>query len=137
MSKKESTPKASKASKPEKGYALEHVDGIGEIKIADDVVATIVGLATTEVDGVYSISGNVTNELAGKLGIKNLSKGVKIEMLDGKAHAEISIVMKYCYSIPKTCSKIQEKVKNSVENMTGLKIDALNIKIEGVNTEQV
>ena len=104
MSKKESTPKASKASKPEKGYALEHVDGIGEIKIADDVVATIVGLATTEVDGVYSISGNVTNELAGKLGIKNLSKGVKIEMLDGKAHAEISIVMKYGYSIPKTFS---------------------------------
>ena len=137
MSKKESAPKASKASKPETGYALEHVDGIGEIKIADDVVATIVGLATTEVDGVYSISGNVTNELAGKLGIKNLSKGVKIEMLDGKAHAEISIVMKYGYSIPKTCSKIQEKVKNSVENMTGLKIDALNIKIEGVNTEQV
>ena len=96
-------------------------------------MATIAGLAATEIEGVDSMSGNLTNEIVGKLGIKNLSKGVKIEMFDGQVHVELSIIMKYGYSIPKTCSQIQEKVMSAVENMTGLKVVAINIKIEGVN----
>jgi uncharacterized alkaline shock family protein YloU len=123
----------SKKNEVEKGYTKEPVDGIGEIKISDDVVATIAGLAATEIEGVDSMSGNLTNEIVGKLGIKNLSKGVKIEMFDGQVHVELSIIMKYGYSIPKTCSQIQEKVMSAVENMTGLKVVAINIKIEGVN----
>lgn len=116
-------------------YRMETSSEIGEVKIADDVVATIAGLATTEVEGVASMQGNLTNEIAGKLGVKNLSKGVKIELMDGKVHVDLSVIMKYAHSIPKTCRAVQERVKNSIENMTGLKVESVNVRIVGVDTE--
>ncbi len=115
-------------------YTMETCSEIGEVKIADDVVATIAGLATTEVEGVASMQGNLTNEIVGKLGVRNLSKGVKIELMEGMVHAELSVMMKYGYSIPKTCRMIQERVKNAIENMTGLGVESVNIRIVGVDT---
>mgnify|MGYP001140710709 CR=1 FL=1 len=115
-------------------YTMETSSEIGEVKIADDVVATIAGLATTEVEGVASMQGNLTNEIVGKLGVRNLSKGVKIELMEGMVHAELSVMMKYGYSIPKTCRMIQERVKNAIENMTGLGVESVNIRIVGVDT---
>lgn len=126
----------SRENENENGYTMETSSPIGEVKIADDVVATIAGLATTEVEGVASMQGNLTNEIVGKLGVKNLSKGVKIELMRGKVHAELSVVMRYGYSIPKTCGAIQERVKNAVENMTGLDVENVNIRIVGVETEK-
>ena len=102
-------------------------DKIGEVQIADEVVAIIAGLAATEVDGVDSMAGNITNELVGKLGMKNLSKGVKVNM---------ALNLKYGYSIPDVCEKVQEKVKNAIENMTGLTVLDVNIKIAGVSLEE-
>ena len=99
-------------------------DRIGEVKIADEVVAIIAGLAATEVDGVDSMAGNITNELVGKLGMKNLSKGVIVDL---------SLNMKYGYSIPAVSEKVQDKVKTAIENMTGLMVLEVNIKIAGVN----
>ena len=64
-------------------YKLQDVGGIGEVKIADEVVTVIAGLAATDVDGVASMEGNITNELVSKLGVKNLSKGVKVTVLEG------------------------------------------------------
>lgn len=119
------------------GYTMETESPIGEVKIADDVVATIAGLATTEVEGVASMQGNLTNEIVGKLGVKNLSKGVKIELMRGKVHAELSVIMRYGYSIPKTCNAIQDRVKTAIENMTGLDVESVNIRIVGVETERV
>ena len=119
------------------GYTMETESPIGEVKIADDVVATIAGLATTEVEGVASMQGNLTNEIVGKLGVKNLSKGVKIELMRGKVHAELSVIMRYGYSIPKTCNAIQDRVKTSIENMTGLDVESVNIRIVGVETERI
>ncbi|MDE7060007.1 MAG: Asp23/Gls24 family envelope stress response protein [Lachnospiraceae bacterium] len=118
------------------GYTMETESPIGEVKIADDVVATIAGLATTEVEGVASMQGNLTNEIVGKLGVKNLSKGVKIELMRGKVHAELSVIMRYGYSIPKTCNAIQDRVKTAIENMTGLDVESVNIRIVGVETER-
>ena len=115
-------------------YTMETSSEIGEVKIADDVVATIAGLATTEVEGVASMQGNLTNEIVGKLGVRNLSKGVKIELMEGMVHAELSVMMKYGYSIPKTCRMIQERVKYAIENMTGLCVERVNIRIVGVDT---
>ena len=115
-------------------YTMETSSEIGEVKIADDVVATIAGLAATEVEGVASMQGNLTNEIVGKLGVRNLSKGVKIELMEGMVHAELSVMMKYGYSIPKTCRMIQERVKNEIENMTGLGVESVNIRIVGVDT---
>ncbi|MCI8643155.1 MAG: Asp23/Gls24 family envelope stress response protein [Lachnospiraceae bacterium] len=126
----------SKENENQNGYTMETESQIGEVKIADDVVATIAGLATTEVEGVASMQGNLTNEIVGKLGVKNLSKGVKIELMRGKVHAELSVIMRYGYSIPKTCNAIQDRVKTAIENMTGLDVESVNIRIVGVETEK-
>ena len=126
----------SKENENQNGYTMETESQIGEVKIADDVVATIAGLATTEVEGVASMQGNLTNEIVGKLGVKNLSKGVKIELIRGKVHAELSVIMRYGYSIPKTCNAIQDRVKTAIENMTGLDVESVNIRIVGVETEK-
>lgn len=111
-----------------------HEDGnLGEVQIADEVVAIIAGLAATEVKGVGSMAGNITNELVGKLGMKNLSKGVKVEVLSGVVTVDLSLNMEYGYNIPKTSATVQEKVKAAIENMTGLEVADVNIRIAGVN----
>ena len=109
-------------------------DKIGEVQIADEVVAIIAGLAATEVEGVDSMAGNITNELVGKLGMKNLSKGVKVDISEDQVSVDLSLNMKYGYSIP--AEKVQEKVKTAIENMTGLSVMDVNIKIAGVSLEE-
>ena len=110
--------------------------GIGEVQIADEVVAIIAGLAATEVDGVDSMAGNITNELVGKLGMKNLSKGVKVAVTAETVSVELSLNMKYGYSIPEVGEKVQDRVKSAIENMTGLSVLEVNIKIAGVSMEE-
>lgn len=109
---------------------------VGEVQIADEVVAIIAGLAATEVEGVASMAGNITNELVGKLGMKNLSKGVRVEVLEGTVSVELALHMKYGYNIPAVSSKVQEKVKTAIENMTGLSVSDVNIRIAGVELEK-
>ncbi len=111
-------------------------DKIGEVQIADDVVAIIAGLAATEVDGVDSMAGNITNELVAKLGMKNLSKGVKVELTEEHVSVDLSLNIKYGYSIPSVSEKVQEKVQNAIENMTGLSVLDVNIRIAGVALEE-
>lgn len=111
-------------------------DKIGEVQIADDVVAIIAGLAATEVEGVDSMAGNITNELVAKLGMKNLSKGVKVELAEEHVSVDLSLNIKYGYSIPTVSEKVQEKVQNAIENMTGLTVLDVNIRIAGVALEE-
>lgn len=111
-------------------------DKIGEVQIADEVVAIIAGLAATEVEGVDSMAGNIPNELIGKLGMKNLSKGVKVEVTEEHVSVSMSLNMKYGYSIPEICETVQDKVKSAIENMTGLTVLEVNIKIAGVSLEE-
>ena len=117
-------------------HKLYEKEKIGEVQIADEVVAIIAGLAATEVEGVDSMAGNITNELVGKLGMKNLSKGVKVDVTEEHVSVNMSLNLKYGYSIPKVCETVQEKVKNAIENMTGLTVLEVNIKIAGVNVEE-
>lgn len=117
-------------------YKEEESGRIGEVKIADDVVATIAGLAAMEVEGVASLSGNITKEVISRLGMKNLSKGVKIFVEDSKVRVELFITMEYGCSIPKTCTQVQERVKTAIENMTGLEVSEVNIRIVGVGLEK-
>ena len=113
-------------------YTIQSDASLGEVKIADEVVAIIAALAATEVDGVASMAGNITNEVIGKLGIKNLSKGVKVDVLEGVVTVSLALNLKYDYSIMEVTAKVQEKVKNAVENMTGLEVADVNIKVAGV-----
>lgn len=108
-------------------------DTLGEVRIADEVVAIIAGLAATEVEGVSSMAGNITNELVSKLGMKNLSKGIKVEVSEGAARIDVALNIAFGYAIPEVSAKVQEKVKSAVENMTGLEVSNVNIRIAAVD----
>lgn len=110
-------------------------DGIGAVQIADDVVAVIASLAASEVDGVY-LTGNMTNELIGKVGKKGVSKGVKVDVLGGNVTVDMVITIEFGRNIPAVCQKVQAKVKAAIENMTGLTCSDVNIRIAGVNTKK-
>ena len=110
--------------------------GIGEVQIANEVVASIAGISASEVEGVDSMAGGLAGELAGKFGAKNLSKGVKVEVADDIAMVELAINMKYGYSIQKTCKQVQEKVMQAINSMTGLTVKQVNVRIAGVSLEQ-
>ena len=116
-------------------YTIQNDAELGEVKIADEVVAIIAALAATEVEGVASMAGNITNELISKLGMKNLSKGVKVDVLEGIVTVSLALNLKYNYSIVETTAKVQEKVKNAIENMTGLEVADINIRGAGVEME--
>lgn len=113
-------------------YNLLDDGNIGEVQIADEVVAIIAGLAATEVEGVASMAGNITNELVGKLGMKNLAKGVKVEISPEAVVVDMAVNMEYGYNIPKTSETVQERVKSAIENMTGLHVAEVNVRIAGV-----
>lgn len=106
--------------------------GKGQVQIADEVVAIIAGLAATEVEGVASMAGNITNELVAKLGMKNLAKGVRVEVSPEAVLVDMALNIKYGYAIPGTSKAVQEKVKTAIENMTGLNVSEVNIRIAGV-----
>ena len=107
-------------------------DNLGEVHVADEVVAIIAGLAATEVEGVASMAGNITNELVSKLGMKNLSKGVKVEVAEKTVSVEVALNISYGYSIPEVSEKVQEKVKSAIETMTGLSVAIVNVRIATV-----
>lgn len=114
-------------------HEIEVEEAMGEVRIADEVVAIIAGLAATEVKGVASMAGNLTRELVAKLGMKNLSKGVSVDVKDGSAKVKLSLNLEYGYNVPEVCSAVQERVKDTIENMTGLSVTEVNIAIAGVN----
>ena len=108
-------------------------DHLGEVKIADEVVAIIAGLAATEVEGVSSMAGNITNEIVSKLGMKNLSKGIFVEVLDNEVKVDVAINIAFGYSIPEVSKKVQDRVKSAIENMTGLNVAVVNVRIATVD----
>jgi len=104
----------------------------GSISFANDVVATIAGLATVEIEGVAGMSGGFSGGLAELLGRKNLTKGVKVEVGKEECAVDLFIVVEYGVEIPLMCEKIQANVKKAVETMTGLRVVETNIHIQGV-----
>ena len=117
-------------------HKLYEKEMMGEVRIADEVVAIIAGLAATEVYGVDSMAGNITNELVGKLGMKNLSKGVKVDVTEEHVSVDLSLNIKYGYNIPDVSERVQDRVKSAIENMTGLTVLDVNIRIAGVNINE-
>ena len=117
-------------------YTIKEDENLGEVKIADEVVAIIAGLAAMEVEGVSSMSGNTTREIIGKLGMKTLSKGVKVDVLEGIVTVSLTLNLKYGYIIVEVSNKVQEKVKAAIENMTGLTVADVNIRVAGVDVPE-
>ena len=102
------------------------------IKIANDVVATIAGIAASEIEGVVGMSGGIVGGIGQMLGRKQLTKGVKVEIKEDSAFIDISIIVEYGSKIPDIAKQIQDNVKESVVTMTGLKIGAVNVHVQGV-----
>ena len=114
----------------------KEADEFGEVKISESVVASIAGLAALEVKGVDSMIGSVATEIAGKLGVKNLDKGIRAAIEDNDVIIDMNINMLYGYNILATCKQVQDKVKQSVESMTGLNCSKININISGISIEK-
>ncbi len=116
-------------------YTIKMEDNQGDVVIADEVIGVIAGLAAIEIDGVASMAGNATKELISKLGKKLLSKGVKVDVLEGVVSIAIAINIKYGHNVMKVSKKVQEKVKATVESMTGLTVADVNVRIAGVEMD--
>ena len=114
-------------------YKIEYDGNLGEVQIADEVVAVIAGIAAMEVEGVSSMVGNTTRELISKLGMKTLSKGVRVDVLEGIVTVSIVLNLKYGSNIKSTTMKVQDKVKTAIETMTGLTVADVNIRVAGVD----
>lgn len=109
---------------------------IGNVKISEEVVAIIAGVAAMDVPGVAGMSGGIAGGIAEILGRKNLSKGVKVEVGEKEAAIDLYIIVEYGCRIPDVSWDIQEKVKNAVQTMTGLDVIEINIHVQGVNIEK-
>ncbi|BCV21784.1 Asp23/Gls24 family envelope stress response protein [Moorella sp. Hama-1] len=105
---------------------------LGTIKIANEVVAIIAGLAATEIEGVAGMSGGIAGGITELLGRKNLAKGVKVEVGEKEAAVDLFIVVNFGVRIPDVAIKIQENVKKAIEGMTGLQVVEVNVHVQGV-----
>lgn len=117
-------------------YTIPTENQLGEVRITDEVVAMIAGIAAMEVEGIASMAGTTTRELMGKLGMRTLSKGVKVDVIDHIVTVGLALNLKYGYSVQKTTLLVQEKVKAAIENMTGLSVADINIRIAGVTVSE-
>lgn len=106
---------------------------LGELRIADEVLCIIAGLAATEVEGVAGMSGGIAGGIAEMLGRKNLSKGVKVDAGEEQVVVDLFIIVQYGVQIDEVAWKIQENVKRAIEGMTGLNVVEVNVHIQGVD----
>lgn len=115
---------------------LVTTDKLGTISYADGVIAIIAGLAAVDIPGVAGMSGGISNDIAEMLGRKNLTKGVKVEVGNEEAAIDLMVIIEYGYKIGEVARSIQENVKSAIENMTGLRVVEVNVRVQGVNIEK-
>ena len=114
---------------------IEHDNSdLGEVQISNDVLAVISAMAAMEVDGVVAMAGNITAKLVSKLGMKKLSKGVRVDVVDNTVMVDLSIILRINENIVTISKKVQDKVKTTVENMTGMEVANVNVNIASVAT---
>ena len=115
---------------------IQEISELGSVRIADEVVAIIAGLASTEVEGVAGMSGGFAGGIAEILGRKNLSKGVKVKIEENETFIDIYVIADYGTRIHEVAKEVQEKTKSAVENMTGLDVTYVNVHIQGVKFKE-
>ncbi|KUK32542.1 MAG: Alkaline shock protein 23 [Thermoanaerobacterales bacterium 50_218] len=106
---------------------------LGSIRIANEVVAIIAGLAATEVEGIAGMSGGIVGGIAERLGRKNLSRGVKVEVGEREAAVDLFVIVDFGVRIPDVAVRVQENVKQAIESMTGLNVVEVNVHVQGVS----
>ena len=115
-----------------KDITVESEGNGGKVVFAEDVVATIATLAAAEVDGVYGMSGTAFEGLGEKLGKKNYTKGIKVEVGQVECAVDMNIIVRYGFKIQDVCRAVQEAVKNAIETMTGLTVVQVNIAVTSI-----
>lgn len=108
----------------------------GNVNISDDVIGIISSIAAAEITGISGLSGKITEDLVEMLGKKNFSKGVKVEIKEDKVEIDLNLIVDYGVKIPDVSWKVQENVKTAVESMTGLKVLAVNVHVNGINLKK-
>ena len=131
-----------KVNEDNKGEVVELEEEIKSendgIQISSDVVAVIAGVAVSEVQGVAGMAGGFAGGISEVFsGKKNLAKGIKADINDGKAKLDVNIIVEYGSRIPDVAFEIQNRVKKAVENMTGLNVEEVNVHVQGVNTDTI
>lgn len=111
---------------------MNESNGVGNVKISNDVVSIIAGIAASEIKGVIGMSSGITGGITELLGMKNQSKGIKVELNEKEASVDIFLVMEYGSDIAEVGRQVQENVKDAIENMTGLKVAAVNVNVQGI-----
>lgn len=110
-----------------------YADDSNDIVITDEVIAIVAGAAATEVDTVAGMSTGFAGDIVEVLGGKNPTKGVKVVMNEERAAIDLYVVVKYGHKISDIAWEIQEKVKETVENMTGAVVESVNIHVQGID----
>jgi uncharacterized alkaline shock family protein YloU len=124
------------ASENEISREMDGAQG-GRITFAPDVIATIANLAAAEIDGVDGMSGNVAENISGILSSKkNMTKGVRVEVNEDEVSIELSVIVKYGYKLHEVCSNIQNRIKNAIETMTGLRVTQVNVSVQSISFEK-
>lgn len=116
-------------------YKIYDNTDLGEVQISDDVLAIIAAMAAMEVDGVVAMAGNITSEIVSKLGMKKLSKGVRVDVSENNVMVDLSIVLRMNESIIDISKKVQDRVKSTIENMTGMEVANVNVNISSVTSK--
>lgn len=111
---------------------IEDEDTVAKVQISDHVVAVIAGVAATEVTGVVSLVGNITNEIVTKMGFNLLSKGIKVKMLSDTVFVDVTVNIDSGCTVPAVCKEVQEKVVSAIETMTGLSVAEVNVNVADV-----
>jgi uncharacterized alkaline shock family protein YloU len=109
---------------------------VGTVKIADEVVAIIAGMAATEIKGIAGMSGGIVGGIAEFVGKKSPSKGVKVEVGEKEAAIDLFVIVEFGVRIPEIAHEVQQNVKKAIENMTGLTVVEVNVHIQGVSFPQ-
>lgn len=115
---------------------MEATDDIGQVQIADDVIAIIAEIAATEVKGVAGMGGTITGDIVQSLSRKKTAKGVRVELNGSQVMLDMTLIINYGEKIPEVTLEVQKKVKNSIEMMTGLEIISINIHVTGIHVSK-
>ena len=117
--------------------ANEIMEATGNVKISDEVIATITHVAVSEIKGVSGMSGSFAGDIAQMLGKKNMTKGVKVDLKENSVTLDLNVIIEYGVKIPEVAWEIQEAVKKAIESMTGLDVEKVNIHVVGIDIPKI
>ena len=117
-------------------YTIREDEENGSVRVSEEVLAIIAGLAATEVKGVASMAGCMTNYIIAKLGMKNLRSGVNVVVDGDVTSVDLALTISYGYSIVDVSTEVQERVKAAIESMTGLTVDQVNVRVADVSVKE-